>query len=367
MREVVVTGIGLSTPHGARAATWKRCLSLRVARAGAVSGNGRALNPAGALQEALDDAALLPEECVVTPIVIGSSKGGVSRIGDPRLNGGFWREVPPGATAVEVVRQAGLGGPVRTITAACASGALAVMLAAQSVAYGETDVVIAGGIEQELSPLLLAGYAKLGVLAVDGVCRPFDRRRSGFVPSAGAGFIVLESAERAATRGARVYATLAGWAAGSDTSDPIAFDGTGDAVSRVARAALERAGMRPEDLGYINAHGTGTRRNDTMEAAGLRAALGPAAGQVPVSSTKGTTGHLLGAAGVVEWGITLLALSEGRIPHTAGLEDPEPGSGLDLVMGSPREFDGRRRAALSLSFGFGGAVVALVAVRKSIG
>jgi 3-oxoacyl-[acyl-carrier-protein] synthase II len=193
-----------------------------------------------------------------------------------------------------------------------------------------------------------------------GASRPFDRGRDGFVMSEGSAVVVLEELESARARGARIYAELSGYAATADAFHPTRPDGHG--ARRCVEQALARARCAPGDLGYVNAHGTATRLNDTTEAATYQAVLGPDRHRVPVSSTKGTTGHLLGAAGSLEAALTVLALHDGLLPPTVNLDDIDPAcEDLHHVRGQARE--ARPTTALSSSFGFGGQNACLIFTR----
>jgi 3-oxoacyl-[acyl-carrier-protein] synthase II len=225
----------------------------------------------------------------------------------------------------------GLRGPAFVVMSACASGAHAIGAAARMIEAGDADAVLAGGAEATLTPLASAAFAAMDATSVTGISRPFDARRDGFVMGEGAGVLVLESAELASARGARII------------------------------RALDDAGLTPSALHYVNAHGTSTPLNDRSETEALKRALGEYAGRVPVSSTKSAIGHLLGAAGAVEAIATLLALRQRVAPPTLGYEQQEEGLDLDYVPDGPRPLPPRQNGrgpkaavAISNSFGFGG-------------
>ena len=222
---------------------------------------------------------------------------------------------------------------------------------------GKADVVVCGGayvVDQEFFAKFDSGRA----CARDGRVRPFDRARSGLLLGDGAGVVVLESARHAAARGATPLVSITGWGLAADAYHVVRPHPEGEGLARAISMALRRAGLAPEAIGYVNAHGTGTPANDPAETAALRRALGAHATTVPISSTKGSTGHMLEASGVVELIITLLALREGTLPPTVGLVEPDPRCDLDYIPGAARTANPRR--ALTVNAGFGGLNSALV-------
>jgi 3-oxoacyl-[acyl-carrier-protein] synthase II len=245
---------------------------------------------------------------------------------------------------------------VRTLSSACSSGANAVIVAAGWLLRGEVDVVLAGGSDG-LCRLTLAGFNALSALD-PGPCRPFDRDRRGTNLGEGAGFLVLERAERARLRPVRPVAELAGWALGSEAHHITNPAADGVVAARLLTAALSRAGLRPHQVDYVNAHGTGTPANDAMEAAALKLALGEDARRVPVSSSKAQIGHTLGAAGAIEAVFAAMAVSRQTLPPGVGMTAPDPA--LDLVHVGVSAREGRVRAAVSNAFGFGGMGSVLV-------
>jgi 3-oxoacyl-[acyl-carrier-protein] synthase II len=254
-------------------------------------------------------------------------------------------------------------GPVYGVMSACASGAHAIGAAARLIESGEARAVITGGAEATLTPLAKAAFAAMDATSSSGISRPFDARRDGFVMGEGAAVLVLEDAELAQARGARVLGEVLGYAATSDAHHLTAPDPSGESAALAITRALADAGLAPEDLDYVNAHGTSTPLNDRSETEALKLALGEHAYNLPVSSTKSAIGHLLGAAGAVEAVATALTLSTRVIPPTLGYEVPDPELDLDYVPGEARPLvlnNGRPPAALSNSFAFGGHNVALV-------
>ncbi|MGY0062202.1 beta-ketoacyl-[acyl-carrier-protein] synthase family protein [Streptomyces sp. LZ34] len=255
----------------------------------------------------------------------------------------------------------GLTGPRLTFTNACVASAAAIIHACRLISSGRIDTAVCAGgylVEEETFGKFDSGRA----LSRDGAVRPFSADRSGLLLGDGVAAVVLESAEHARRRRARPLATVVGWGAATDTHHVAQPDPEGVGLARAARQAMRLAGD-PDGaaLGYVNAHGTGTKYNDGAETRGLRAALPERAEAIPISSTKSTTGHLLEAAGVVEFVITMLALRDGVLPPTAGYTRPDPECDLDYVPNQPRAADLRR--ALTVNAAFGGANTALVLER----
>jgi 3-oxoacyl-[acyl-carrier-protein] synthase II len=255
-----------------------------------------------------------------------------------------------------------LQGPVFGIVSACAAGAHASGTAMRMIEHGDADAVLTGGAEASLTPLARAAFASMNALSPSGLSRPFDARRDGFVMGEGAGVLVLEAEEAALARGARIAGVVRGYGTTGDAHHLTAPDAAGTGPARAIRLALSDAGLEPEDVDYVNAHGTSTPLNDRAETVALKLALGDRAGRVPVSSTKSSIGHLLGAAGAVEAIATVLALRDRVAPPTLGYEEVEEGLDLDYVPGRARplaDTDGAPAIGLSNSFGFGGHNVAL--------
>ena len=240
---------------------------------------------------------------------------------------------------------------------ACAAGAHAIGTAARLIAYGDADSVVTGGSEAAITPLATAAFAKMDALSESGVSRPFDRRRDGFVMGEGAGILVLEEEEAAKERGARILGYVRGFASTSDAHHLTAPEPSGRGAAKAIELALADAGVGPDDVVYVNAHGTSTPLNDRSETNAIKAALGEErAAQVPVSSTKSAIGHLLGAAGAVEAIATLLALRDRIAPPTLNYEEPDEGLDLDYVPNEARPLQNGDARALGISnaFGFGG-------------
>jgi 3-oxoacyl-[acyl-carrier-protein] synthase II len=250
-----------------------------------------------------------------------------------------------------------LRGQVYGVVSACAAGAHAIGAAARLIRHGDADAVVTGGSEAGLTPLARAAFAALDATSEVGISRPFDARRDGFVMGEGAGVLILEDAEAAERRGAKILGEILGYGATSDAYHLTAPDPSGTSAAAAMRAALDDAGITPDDVDYVNAHGTSTPLNDRSETVALKAALGERARSVPVSSAKSAIGHLLGAAGAVEAVATLLALRDRVAPPTLGLEEPDPELDLDYVPGAARPLErrnGKPAIGISNSFGFGG-------------
>ncbi len=267
---------------------------------------------------------------------------------------------PAAVVGLELTARAGIHTPV----SACSSGAEAISYAVDMIRSGRADVVAAGGTEAAIHPLPLAGFAAMQALSTrndepERASRPYDKGRDGFVLGEGAGVVILETLERARARGAHIYAEVAGSGITADSHHIAQPDPVGAGATRAMRMALEAAGATPADVVHINAHATSTPVGDVAEVAAIRGALGDATGQVCVSSTKSTTGHLLGAAGAVESIATVLALRDRLAPPTANLENLDDGVTLDVVRGEPRALPDGDLLALNNSFGFGGHNVAL--------
>ena len=250
----------------------------------------------------------------------------------------------------------GLRGMCTCVVTACASGANAIGDAFRHIRDGYADLMVCGGAESAITPLAIGGFTSMKALCeAEDPARasiPFDRERSGFVMGEGAGALVLEEESRARARGAVIYGEIVGYGATCDAYHMTAPAPDGDGAARCMAQALADGGMRPEEVDYINAHGTSTPMNDRCETAAVKAALGARALEIPVTSTKSMTGHLLGASGAVEAIITALALRESFVPATIGYREPDPDCDLDISPGR-----GRAQAlgcALSNSLGFGG-------------
>ena len=305
-------------------------------------------------------------------VVMGSGIGGIGTMFEetrtllekgPRVNPflvpRMLADSGPGIVAIRF----GLQGPNLAVVTACASGTNAVGEATHIIRRGDADVMLAGGAEAAITPLALAGMSVIGALSTrndepEKASRPFDAQRDGFVMGEGAAFLVLESLEHAQRRGARILAEVVGYGSTCDAYHITAPAEDGAGAALCMRNALQSAGLRPQDIDYINAHGTSTRLNDKSETAAIKTVFGEHAYQVPVSSTKSMTGHLLGAAGALEAAFCVQALQEGVLPPTINYEFPDPECDLDYVPNQARQ--AAIRYAMSNSFGFGGHNATLI-------
>ena len=265
------------------------------------------------------------------------------------------------AAAAAVAMRRGIHGHSFGVMSACAAGAHAIGQAMRMIQSGEADAVVTGGSEAALTEVATAAFSAMGATSPTGISRPFDARRDGFVMGEGAGILVLESADAAAERGAETLGELLGYAATSDAHHLTAPEPSGRDAARAIELALADAGIRPEDVDYVNAHGTSTPLNDRSETEALKQALGERAHEIPISSTKSVIGHLLGAAGAVEAVATLAALRRDVAPPTVGWEERDPELDLDYVPAEPRALERAENGAgpeplraISNSFGFGG-------------
>jgi 3-oxoacyl-[acyl-carrier-protein] synthase II len=322
-----------------------------------------------ASQFAMDDAKLEVSEAVAprVGVFIASGIGGFTTIerehralleGGPRKISPFF--IPSAIinlAAGQVSIRFGAKGPNSATCTACTASAHAVGDAWEIIRRGAADAMIAGGSEAAICAMGVGGFGALRALSTrndepDKASRPFDKDRDGFVLGEGAGVLILEELEFARRRGAPIYAEMVGYGMSADAYHITAPTEDGDGAYRVMRAALDSAGVRPEDVDYVNAHGTSTPHNDRIETIAIKRAFGEHASRLIVSSTKSMTGHLLGAAGGLEAGITVLAVHHQKIPPTINLDEPDEGLDLDYVPWTAR--DAKIRYALSNSFGFGG-------------
>ncbi|HTU98057.1 MAG TPA: beta-ketoacyl-ACP synthase II [Solirubrobacteraceae bacterium] len=393
-RKVVVTGLGAVTPLGLGASTlherWAagevgiadgaaRCsefepkehLSVKEARRLdrfaqlAVVAAGEALGEAGWDGEPPYDPSRVG--CVIATGIGGQAtleaqleimreRGArmVSPLGIPMYM--------PNAAAAAVTMKYKLRGQSFAVVSACASGAHAVGSALRMIQYGEADAVVCGGAESALTDFSFACFNSMEALSPQGISRPFDARRDGFVMGEGAGMLVLEDEESARERGATILGEVAGYGSTTDAHHLTAPDPSGGAASRAIELAVRDAGADPAQIDYINAHGTSTQLNDAAETRALKIALGAEAKRIPISSTKSSIGHTLGAAGAVEAVATFRTLITGVIAPTLGYEVPDPELDLDYVPGEARPLvtgNGHPPLALSNSFAFGGHNVSL--------
>jgi len=408
-RRVVVTGVGLVSPLGiGTEENWKNLLAGRsgigpITRFDAadyacrIAGEVRGFDAASfipkkdvkkmdlfiqyalaASQFALDDAGLkiAPDDADRVGVYIGSGIGGLPSIESQHkdlLSGGP-RKISPFFIVGLIVNLAsgqvsirfGAKGPNLANSTACATGTHAVGDSYRMIARGDADAMICGGAEGVITPLAVGGFCAMRALSTrndepEKASRPFDKDRDGFVMGEGAGIVVLEERERALRRGAPVYAEVAGYGVSGDAFHVAAPSEDGDGPLRVMRNAARDAGIEVHEIDYINAHGTSTPEGDRVETIAIKKLFGDAASKVAISSTKSMTGHLLGAAGGIETGITALVVRHGIIPPTINLTNRDPELDLDYVPG-----EARRRTvtyAMNNSFGFGGTN-ACVLLRK---
>lgn len=396
-REVVITGIGAMTPLGLDVPALRS--ALREGRTGiapirafdtsrfpfkaAYEIKGfdphhfglQALDPfiqyaVTAAHEAIEDARF---DCSsVDPYTIGisvsSSKGGVHTVDRFRerllrnpsaiLGARVYSSSVPNFAAQWIARRWKLQGAAKCYVAACATGTVAVIEGARMVADGMIDYCVAGASDASIVPVIMAGYHQMKVLDPEEL-RPFDKRRQGFMVGEGAGIVFLETLESAKARGAHIYGKILGHGYGNNaTASTVRYDEREDSIARTLALSLQRAGISPGDLDYVNLHATGTRAGDLYETRQIKKAFGPAAYQIPMSSTKSMTGHMLGAGGAVEIIISLIAMQDSFLPPTATLEEPDTECDLDYVARCSRP--AAVKTALSLSSGFGGHIAAIV-------
>lgn len=325
-----------------------------------------------AAREAVADAGLDPQtwDGARVGVVIGCGMGGAAtweQQHSKMLADGPGKVSPllipmlvPNMVAGQLAMDLQALGPNLVTATACASGATAIGVARDLLRSGACDIVLAGGTEAGLTPLAIAGFAQMGALSTrtddpQAASRPFDMGRDGFVAAEAAGMLVLERPADAAARGARVRASLAGYGASADGHHVTAPDPDGAGAARAMNAALDDAGLSPRDIVHVNAHGTSTPLNDAAESQTIRRVIGD---HVSVTSTKGVTGHALGAAGAIEAAFTVLTVQHGIVPPTANLDSQDPQIDLDVVSKAPRTSE--ISAAMSDSFGFGGQNAVLV-------
>jgi 3-oxoacyl-[acyl-carrier-protein] synthase II len=283
--------------------------------------------------------------------------------GPSRLSPFFVPMLMANAGSAQVAMQFGLKGPSLTHISACASSSHAIGEAGDIIRRGQADVMVAGGSEASVIPVIVAAFAAMKTLTrrnddPEGASRPFDKDRDGFVLSEGAAVVVLEELGHARARGARIYGELVGYGATADAYHITAPSPEGEGNARAMRMALDEAGLRPEEIDYINAHGTSTQPNDREETAAIKQVFGEHAYKLLVSSTKSMTGHLLGAAGALEAIVCLLAIRDSCIPPTINYQTPDPGLDLDYVPNTARAK--AVTTALSNSMGFGGHNASLI-------
>ena len=330
-----------------------------------------------AARQAIDDSGWRPtdyEDQIATGTMIGSGIGGIEGIAEtaivlkekgPRRVSPFFIpgrliNLASGYVSIEF----GLKGPNHAVVTACSTGAHAIGDAGRLIGLGDADVMLAGGTESPISRLSMAGFAASRALSThfndtpERASRPYDKDRDGFVMGEGAGVVVLEEFEHAKNRGAKIYAELVGYGMSGDAYHITAPSPEGDGAFRSMRSALRSAGLSASEVDYINAHGTSTPLGDEIELSAVQRLVGNAASRISMSSTKSSTGHLLGAAGAVEAIFSVLAIRDGVAPPTINLDNPSVETAIDLVPHKARRRE--INAVLSNSFGFGGTNASLV-------
>lgn len=278
------------------------------------------------------------------------------------MNGIRELESQPFMTVSHLARRFDIRGPVSNCLTACAASSQAIGEAYEWIRRGEADIVMSGGSHSMIYPLGVSGFSLLTVLSTrneepEKASRPFERQRDGFVLGEGAGVVMMEELSHALRRNARIYGELAGYGSTADGYRMTDMDPEGRGARRAIEIALEKSGLGPEDIDYINAHGTATAVNDAIETLAIKKVMGPRAWEIPVSSIKSMIGHMIAAAGAVEVAVCLLAMRDRLIPPTINYEEPDPACDLDYVPNKARETE--VKAALSNSFGFGGQNICL--------
>ena len=326
-----------------------------------------------AAREAVADAGLsVPLECPErVGIIIGTAAGGVERIvaqhqvllerGPDRVSPMFLPHFLPDSASGLVAISIGAEGPNMAVASACATGSHALGEAFKTIQRDDADVIVAGGTEASILPVIFAGFINMRALSSRGgdpreASRPFDAERDGFVIGEGSAILILEEAEHARQRGARVYCEVVGYGSGNDAFHMVQPKDQGAGAAKVMRVALRDAsrsvGLLPTEVGYVNAHGTSTPYNDRFETAAIKDVFGEHARSLAVSSTKSMTGHMFGAAGAIEALACVKALDTGWLPPTINYEHPDPDCDLDYVPNKARQWT--PTAAMSNSFGLGG-------------
>ncbi len=398
MTRIAITGVGTVSPLGLDApSTWAAAVAgrsgidwiqafetdgLPVRVAGEVKGFDPAavasakdarklerfvLIALGAAQEALKDSGLADFDPMRVGILFGSAIGGVTLIaqqadilrerGPDRVSPSFLPNALVDTPSGQIAISLGIKGPNYAVVSACATGSHAIGEAAELIKRGQADAVIAGGTEACVDPLILAGFTAMRGLAAEDeepsrASRPFDATRAGFVISEGAGAVLVERWDHAEARGAEIYAEVLGYGASNDAHHLAQPEPEAEGVAAMMRMALERSGVAPERVGYLNAHGTSTPLGDLAETKAIKAVFGRHAYDMAVSSTKSMMGHTFGAAGAIEAIMCILALRDGVLPPTINYRNPDPECDLDYVPNEAREV--QVDVALSNAMGLGG-------------
>jgi 3-oxoacyl-[acyl-carrier-protein] synthase II len=328
-----------------------------------------------ATKEALEDAqlAITPENSEKIGVIVGTGLGGLPTLekyhkillerGPGRISPFFIPMLIANLASGHIAIQFGPKGPNTCVVTACATGAHCIGDAFRAIVYGDAEAMIAGGTEANITPLTIGGFNAMKALSTkndepEKACRPFEKNRDGFVVAEGAGIVLLEELKFALNRNAKIYGELVGYGYTGDAYHITAPSPDGDGAVRCMRMALKDAGLKLEDVEYINAHGTSTPLNDLTETLAIKTVFGDHAKKVPISATKSMTGHLLGAAGSTEAIFTLLAIRDGIMPPTINYEEPDPQCDLDYVPNVARRQP--LNIAMSNAFGFGGTNATLI-------
>ena len=405
-RRVVVTGMGLVIPTGIGVETvWKNVCEgksgigvlKRFDTNGfetKIAGEVKNFNPElyidkkeikkmdlfiqyaiGATKEALEDAQLVitPENAEQIGVIVGTGLGGLPTLekyhkillekGPGRISPFFIPSLIANLASGHIAIQFGPKGPNTCVVTACATGAHCIGDAFRTIVYGDAEAMITGGTEANITPLTIGGFNAMKALSTrndepEKACRPFEKNRDGFVVAEGAGIVILEELQFALKRNAKIYGELVGYGYTGDAYHITAPSPDGDGAVRCMRMAIKDAGLKPEEVDYINAHGTSTPLNDLTETIAIKTVFGDYAKKVPISATKSMTGHLLGAAGSTEAIFTILAIRDGILPPTINYEEPDPQCDLDYVPNVARQQP--LNIAMSNAFGFGGTNATLV-------
>ena len=405
-RRVVITGVGLVIPIGIGTGTaWKNVCEGRSGIGPLtrfdpngfdtkIAGEVKGFNPEAyiekkeikktdlfvqyalaATKEALEDAQLKisPENCERIGVIVGTGLGGLPTLekyhqillerGPSRISPFFIPMLIANLAAGQIAIQFGAKGPNTCLVTACATGAHCIGDAFRAIVYGDAEAIIAGGTEANITPLTVGGFNAMKALSTrngepEKACRPFEKNRDGFVVAEGAGILIVEELEFALKRGAKIYGELIGYGYTGDAYHITAPPPDGEGAARCMRMAIKDAGLRPEDIEYINAHGTSTPLNDLTETRAIKTVFGEHAKKLAISATKSMTGHLLGAAGSTEAIFTLLAIRDSILPPTINYEVPDPECDLDYVPNVARRQP--LTVAMSNAFGFGGTNATLI-------
>jgi 3-oxoacyl-[acyl-carrier-protein] synthase II len=329
----------------------------------------------GAAHEAIEDSRLqiTPENADRIGVIVGTGLGGLPTLekyhrillerGPSRISPFFIPMLIANLASGHIAIRFGAKGPNTCLVTACATGAHCIGDAYRAILYGDADAIIAGGTEANITPLCIGGFNAMKALSTRNedpgkASRPFEKNRDGFVVAEGAGILILEELEFALNRGARIYGEIVGYGYTGDAYHITAPPPDGDGAARCMRMAIKDAGLQPEEIDYINAHGTSTQLNDRTETIAIKAVFGEYAKRIPISATKSMTGHLLGAGGSTEAIFTLLSICEGILPPTINYEEPDPECDLDFVPNVARRQP--VKVGMSNAFGFGGTNATLI-------